>query len=353
MAPAGDVRYESERKGLIRHAIPGSLMLRRVLVLTGLAAMIAACGDDATSDDGGATADTGATETDAGGESDAAAIDTGDDATEDAGPTVTAPDPQPYSEGECPTLTDGTNDIRSAGMDRQVVVYLPAEPEGAGLAFLWHGLGDSTSNFARAFGAQTMADTYDVIVVLPRITGNYAFGWPFLSSDDATPDLTLFDDVVACADATWDIDNTRVFTTGFSAGALMSTRLLLDRSEYLASVVTFSGGTGVPLREDLDPIITGYKTPASTIPVLAIHGGETDSVTAVAAFMEMTLDMNDHLREDGHLVIECDHGRGHTVPFDPYAWALPFLFSHVIGVESPYVGDPLDSPWPSYCEMLD
>lgn len=330
-------------------------MVRRLLIVAGLAALVAACGDDASTDGegGGGSTDAGTTDTstadtdgDDGGESDAGT-------SEDTGAEPIALEPLPYSEGDCPTLTDGTNDLRSAEMDRQVVVYLPEQPEGAGLVFLWHGLGDTTSNFARALGAQDIADTYDVVVVLPRITGNYAFGWPFLSSDDATPDVTLFDDVLACADATWDIDNTRVFTTGFSAGALMSTRLLLDRSQYLAAVVTFSGGTGVPLREDLDPIITGYTTPESKIPVLAIHGGETDSVTAVAEFMEMTLNMNDNLRSDGHLVVECDHGRGHTIPFDPYAWALPFLFSHTVGGESPYAGQPLGDAWPSYCEMLD
>jgi poly(3-hydroxybutyrate) depolymerase len=206
---------------------------------------------------------------------------------------------------------------------------------------LWHGAGDNASNFASAFGAQSLADEYNVIAVVPTSTG-LAFEWPILADEDTDIDATLFDDLIACADAQFDINNNRVYTTGFSAGALWSTWLLMNRAEYLAAVATFSGGT--------DPSTILYRTPAEDIPVLAIHGGPSDTF-AIINFMDMTLSMVEQLTEDGHPIILCDHGRGHTIPFDPYTWAFPFLFAQSWG--QPDLPAPLSAPWPSYCEIAN
>lgn len=310
-----------------------------------------ACSDEASEPNTNPGADTG-TERDTGsgtddaGAGDAATGDSGQSdagGTEDVGPSETPPDPVAYSGGACPEFSAGANTFTSYDLERSVSVYLPDDPAGAGLVFLWHGAGDSAGNFARALGAQTIADEYDVIAVVPSASGALPFEWAIMPDNDRDIDATLFDDVVSCLDAQYDIDNTRIYTTGFSAGALWSTWLTLHRSEYLAASTTFSGGT--------DRTIIGYETPARQIPVLAIHGGPSDVFAVIIHFDEMTQAMTDALVADGHPVIECDHDSGHTIPFDPYEWAFPFLFSQVYGVPS-LPSEPLDAPWPDWCDRL-
>jgi predicted esterase len=301
----------------------------------------AACSSDSSGDDTN-TGDEDTAVADAG---DTSGSDAGADTAADAAPDVpagpTAPAPKAYSGGECPTFTEGTNTFTSDGRERDVRVFLPPSPEGAGFVTLWHGAGDSASNFSNAFDAQGVADEYNVVVFVPSSTG-LAFEWPILAGEDTDIDAVLFDDLVACADEQFDINNNRVYTTGFSAGALWSTWLLMNRAEYLAAVITFSGGT--------DASVVLYSTPAEDVPVLAIHGGPSDTF-AIINFSDMTEAMVESLTEDGHPIIMCDHGRGHTIPFNPYDWAFPWLFAQSWG--EPDMPAPLPSSWPAFCEIIN
>jgi predicted esterase len=327
-------------------------------VLLALAASLAACSSDSADDASSGTdagADTGMCTSDSdcapggscvrGGcfydDTDAGLADTG---TIDAAPDVPAVETTPlraYSGGSCPALEDGRQGLETDGVERDITLFLPPDPAGAGVVFIWHGAGDTASNMARAFGAQDIADEYNVIAVVPTSMG-FAFEWPILAGDDEDAGGMLFDDVLACLEAQYDIDNTRIYSTGFSAGALWTTWLLMNRAEYLAAALPFSGGT--------DASIVLYSTPAEAIPVLAVHGGASDTFAGFVNFRDMTEDMVDELLLDGHPVIVCDHGRGHTVPFDPFDWAFPWLFAQAVG--APDMPSQLDDPWPSWCELL-
>lgn len=316
--------------------------MKKLSLLAALCVLpFAACSSDSTED----TADTGSGDSNTTDTGDADGTNAVTDATPDVAPDVPlgpmAPAPKAYSGGQCPTFTDGTNTINAGGRDRTVRVFLPPNPEGAGFITLWHGAGDSASNFSRAFDAQGVADEYNVIVFVPTSTG-LAFEWPILAGEDTDIDAVLFDDLLACADAQFDINNNRAYTTGFSAGGLWSTWLLMNRAEYLAAVITFSGGT--------DASVVLYETPAEPIPVLAIHGGASDTF-AIINFGEMTEAMVESLTEDGHPIILCDHGRGHTIPFSPYDWAFPWLFAQSWG--EPDMPAPLPSSWPAFCQIVN
>ena len=113
----------------------------------------------------------------------------------------------------------------------------------------------------------------------------------------------------------------------------------MNRSHQLAAVALFSGGTGDFLR---------YKKPEHNIPVLAIHGGSRDIFGGRVDFSRMTKALVRRLVMDGHSVIYCDHGRGHRVPFQPSAFAMPFLFEQISGQVSKKAQ--LTGRWPGYCQ---
>ncbi len=75
----------------------------------------------------------------------------------------------------------------------------------------------------------TMAND-PAIFVAPEGNGNLP--WDF------TPDSVFFDDLLAVVDANLCIDDNRVFSTGFSFGAMMSYALSITRQTKLRGVVT-------------------------------------------------------------------------------------------------------------------
>lgn len=296
------------------------------------------------------------------------------------------PTPAPYSGGTCPTLKEGVNTIKSGGQDREVTLFVPPQPKNAPLLFLWHGLGDSPANFSSAVKAATLAQSFGFLVVVPKGVSGPIFPptvqpslinllkqyikqifetWAFFG--DPKADLALFDDVLSCADAQYDIDNKRVYTSGFSAGAMWSTYLTMHRAPYLAASLLFSGGV---MEVDLDlatiPLLnlTGtlraadipYVTPQRKIPVMMTAGGPQD-IVSMGGFIEFNFQVGTDalgkgLVQDGHFVIQCNHTGAHTIPSDAFTPGINFLLKHVYSDQpSPYKGN-LPADMPSYCKEL-
>ena len=115
----------------------------------------------------------------------------------------------------------------------------------------------------------------------------------------------------------------------------------MNRSQYLASAALFSGGV----------MGDGYTAPQFDLPVLAIHGGETDVFGGFLRFNDITLALANSLKGDGHFVVLCDHGAGHTIPFSPSTFAIPFLFDHRFGDASSVHSSGLASNWPNFCAI--
>lgn len=266
--------------------------------------------------------------------------------TADVGPEDTAtadtssgvkdgPPPLPeYSGGQCPTLSDGDMVFTSFGESRSVRIYLPPEPDGAGVLYMWHGMGDSVSNFSAAMQAQYIAESYGWIVVVPAVMPSDSFlpalwGFPSLLGGVPDADLALFDDLAACLDHTWQIDPERIYTMGFSGGALWSTYLLLHRSEVLAGAMILSGGVS-PAEQD-SPTTFYYEPPLRDVPVFLAHGGQTDIYDALVIQIEfdtMTETLADQLVADDHFTILCRHGVGHYFTQGVAVSGFQFLSAH-------------------------
>ncbi len=276
---------------------------------------------------------------------DPAAVDGEDPVVEDPqDPVVEEPAlPEPaappaYSGETCPALVAGVNTFESAGHSRTVQVFMPdaaiADPP---VLFIWHALGGNATQFATVFQAKKVAADYGAVVVVPESCCNAQSEW------EPSADSALFDDMLSCLSEQRGVDLRRVYTTGFSAGGLWSTWLTVNRGDMLAAAVIFSGGVAAWLP---------YVTPAYKLPVVLVDGGPTDVYGGIVNFNDMTQTLADNLVDDGHIVVACDHGGGHTLPMGADIWGYTFLFDHSYGDgSSPYAAG-LDEMWPSYCELL-
>ena len=283
---------------------------------------------DATTVDASASEDGSASGLDAQGVADSAVV-----------PDVSGGENQPpplgsYSEGTCPNLVSGDVAFTSLGQARAVRIFLPPEPEGAGVLYMWHGMGDTVSNFSAAMQAEYIAESYGWIVVVPAVIPSDSFlpalwGFPSLLGGVPDADLALFDDLAVCLDETWGIDRNRIYTMGFSGGALWSSYLLLHRSDVLAGAMILSGGVSP---DTLDPVPTFlYDTPVRDVPVFLAHGGVNDIYDALVLQIEfdtMTEFFADKLVEDGHFTILCRHGVGHYFTQGVAVSGLQFLSAH-------------------------
>lgn len=220
----------------------------------------------------------------------------------DSGPQP--PEPPAYSGGTCPTLTEGRNSaFISGGEERRFLLSLPENPAGAPLLFAWHPLGGSATWLERALDLSTLADAEGVVVVTPDSCCSPT-EWGFFPGTDPAPDLALFDDLLSCVSQQYDIDLNRVYSTGFSAGALWTTYLGMHRSEVLAAIAPISGGTGDFMEA---------TPPTRPLAAMLIWGGPNDLYQSLS-FEEATLQFTEELQAVGAFVGLCEHDGGHTIP---------------------------------------
>lgn len=269
----------------------------------------------------------------------------------DAGPAKPQPPQAPVFAGTCPDLQTGLAEFSVGGHTRRAEVYLPDSPSGAGVLFLWHGLGDSAKNFANGMGAKAMANTLGLIVVVPnsccaypvqKACCNQLTAWNFVSEFDR--DLSLFDGLLSCLDQQHSIDRGRVYSSGFSAGALWTTFLIMNRSEYLAAAGPMSGGIN-----NFNP----WTAPKRPIPVIDTSGGPTDVFgNGLIDFQASTADLNAELTKGGHFVVHCQHELGHTVPAKMAMFVMEFLAAHRWGDSQSPMAQGLPATAPAGCKTV-
>jgi poly(3-hydroxybutyrate) depolymerase len=260
---------------------------------------------------------------------------------------------KPYSGGACPTFTQGVNTFTSGGVERRATFFIPSDPKGASVTFLWYGFGDSMANFSGAMGAASMSSEAHMIVVVPEANtpvpamGINSWGIHFMA--DPEGDLTLFDDILTCLEQNLDINEKAVYAMGFSAGALWTSVLAVKRSQHLTAATIFSGGDDAAAP---GVVTLAYETPLHKLPVLLFHGGGTDSWGAgplLVNFAAGTKHLAESLIKDEHPVGLCGHGMGHTVPPGGLEAGWHFLRTSYWGEgESQWRGHS-GAPFPNYC----
>ncbi|MEP6870503.1 MAG: PHB depolymerase family esterase [Anaerolineaceae bacterium] len=154
--------------------------------------------------------------------------------------------------------------VTSAGIERSYRLHLPpnlsmAKPAAVVLNF--HGLGSNAIEQEAYSGFAPVSDREGFILVSPDGTGSPR-GWassPNLPT--GVDDVRFTRDLLDRIQTDFCIDTARIFSTGMSNGAFMSSRLACVLSDRIAAVAPVAGVSFTPVERCGAPV-----------PILAFHG---------------------------------------------------------------------------------
>ena len=347
-------------------------LLRTLVIPMSLVGALGACGETASTAPADAAVDRGpVAPTDTG-----EAVDAGTAPADDV-PVVTVddvPDPDvaepPLEMGSCDALAAGmVTGFRVDSLDRAFILALPPGATAPGgrwpVVFNWHGLGDSAPNMHPLFASEVGNATMPFILVTPvstrlgPTTSPLGLEWENLRATTPNREARLFDAVLRCLDQRWGVDRDRVYSAGFSAGAIMTDLLGVLRGSQIAALASYSGGyfSNPENPPTLGPLRTYPAWPAlpssARYAQLIMFGGETDSFNLFVAMAHFDVFAgNDvgYLNARGHDVVYCNHNGGHTVPRTLLGrQVVQFFAAHPRGVGASPWAAALPSTYPSYC----
>lgn len=163
------------------------------------------------------------------------------------------------------------------GQIRSYIEYLPANYDASKkvpLLLSLHGMGDNAANFQNN-GLKLIADTAGFIIVYPNaaVNTNPSINKTFWNTDLDTSyhtnDVGFLSNLIDTLKNNYNIDNERVFCSGFSSGGFMTQRLACEKADIIKGIVPIAG-----------TIATTYISscnPSNPVPIMHIHG-TTDNV---------------------------------------------------------------------------
>ncbi|CAN5914452.1 hypothetical protein BH11MYX2_BH11MYX2_08920 [soil metagenome] len=278
----------------------------------------------------------------------------GDDATDGgggddgSGSSDTAKAQLPAVTGTCPELKNGDVTFAPAGMPpRMVKITMKADSTTKGpLVIYWHATGSSPNEASFSLGATQQAILNEGGVVAAPYADDTAgmFEWFLVNQSTKQDDFLLLDEVVACFAKANRIDTQRIHSMGMSAGALQTTAVSFLRSNYIASVATYSGGVPAGFES-----IVQVENADNKFAALIFDGGANDNVFNVD-FKGASEAYQSTLEAMGHYAPLCNHGGGHNIPLDAAPSVKKFFDDNPYGAwPSPYVASGLPSTFPTYC----
>ncbi len=233
---------------------------------------------------------------------------------EAVGPDEDAPASKSCEADDC--VHEGNYTFDDGDFSRRLLVYMPEDVEGAPVLFAWHSLNGSPERLLSFMAVERAVDD-GFVVVVPESRGLPASEWDVSATGPNNVDMALFDALLDSLLDVQQVDEDRIYATGFSGGGLFTSLLTIHRADRLAATAPFSGGAPG----------TSYQTPAAPIPVMLSWGGTLDSFGGFS-FHSATQTFSDALVGDGHTVLMCDHGLGHWVPNDAASRTRAFFAEH-------------------------
>lgn len=153
--------------------------------------------------------------------------------------------------------------IASGGMKRTYRLHLPARGSNAQkmpLVLNFHGRTATGIDQELVSGLVPLSDRETFVLVSPDGTGS-PMGWSAGATEpNGIDDVRFTEDLLNAVTREFCIDSARVYATGFSNGAFMSSRLACAMPDRIAAVAVV-GGIDYP-----------GEACKSTVPVLAVHG---------------------------------------------------------------------------------
>jgi len=328
------------------------------------------------SDDGGSSAGEGDNGTDdADAQADLPTLDMG---------VGDAPTNEDQSGGTAPVLGFSCPDGQSVAQDlntgwsaggevRQFFADLPSADDNVpvGVIFVWHGLGDSIDNFRRFVAPDPDGWSFPFIVITPQaldltpISNPPGVPWTVLTSEpgDGNIDVALFSSILGCLEEQRAINTSRIYSLGFSGGAIMTDLLHARFPDIIHTGVAMSGAYF-----NNPDTVAGVNTmgvatvewadfpESSTGTILMTHGGANDTfgmaTIEVINFENAAQSDMPFLTNASRTVIDCPHTSGHSnhPGINPSTF-IDFFEAHPAGATSPYWVDGLPSALSSICEL--
>lgn len=181
----------------------------------------------------------------------------------------------------CATAQYSTHSFTFGGVTRQYLLYIPSSYDGSKpvpFILALHGLGDNMNNFA-GVDFNDIADTADFIFAIPQalvdtvITNETAWnsgaGAYGITLNPGVDDVGFLNAIIDTTAVYYNLDQTRLYATGFSMGGFMTNRLGCELNNRIAAIASVSGtiGNGITC------------TPSRVVPSCHFHG-TADQVVA-------------------------------------------------------------------------
>jgi predicted esterase len=246
----------------------------------------------------------------------------------------------------CPTLTNGATVqiARKNGSMMPVVIYIdPAaksKPDPGGpIINYWHATGSSPIEVHSGFGDANIQKVTSMGGVVAAYTTTACSGC------STTDDLVWFvedddvqDTLVACAIQQAKIDTRRIHALGWSAGALHSDHVALARNNYMASVISYSGGALFPVT---------IPDPSNHVATIQTYGTTGDAV--VIDFPTQSKSWYNTYQPQGWYTMMCKHAGGHMIDSGVAPMSLQFFMDHPYKVSPEPYANAIPPGFPSYC----
>lgn len=170
-----------------------------------------------------------------------------------------------------PSYAQTVKSFQHGGLTRQYIEYVPASYNGSepyALVICLHGLGDNMTNFS-SIGMHLMGDTGKFITLYPQAMASpYGTAWNSGASymgmvlNPTIDDVGFLTALMDTLSVDYNIDQTRIFVTGFSMGGFMTNRMACEKGDRVAAIASVAGTIGTSLS----------CNPIRPIPVFHIHG---------------------------------------------------------------------------------
>jgi polyhydroxybutyrate depolymerase len=178
-----------------------------------------------------------------------------------------------------------TGSFAFGGTNRTYTYFVPSgytPGSEVPLLLVLHGLGDVSNNMMNATGFNAVADTANFIGVYPQaLDEGIGTSWnsganPIAQADDVGFLSALIDTL----SQHYSIDQTKVYSTGFSMGGMMSYRLACELGDKIAAIASVSGPLG------------NFFTcnPTRAVPVMHMHGTSDATVSYEGTIFSQSVD---------------------------------------------------------------
>lgn len=256
----------------------------------------------------------------------------------------------PTATGSCPTFTNGgtVQIARANGSMMPVVIYIDPGAKnkpapGGPIILYYHATASSPAEVHQGFGDANISKVTAMGGVVAAFTTTACSGCA--GTDDGywfVEDNVVQDTIVACAIQQAKIDPTHIHALGWSAGALHTDTVAMLRSNYMASVISYSGGYG-PWPGTMTP-----QDPNNHVASIQTYGDSTDVV--VINFPTQSKQWYTTFQPMGYYTMMCNHPGGHEIDPGVAPVSLTFFMAHPYKVSPEPYASAVPSGFPSYCK---